>query len=75
MFRVCSECVQRVFRVCSEFVQSVFRVCSGLVVMIGCQNWLSGLVVKVVVTASSSASSVSVFGIFFTSCLRKSIKK
>ena len=51
MFRVFSECVQSVFRVCSECFQSVFRVCSGLVV-------------KIVVIASYSASSVSVFGIF-----------
>ena len=53
---MCSECVQSVFRVCSECVQSMFRV--------GFQDWLSRLVVKIVVIASSSASSVSVFGIF-----------
>ena len=53
---MCSECVQSVLIVCSECVQSVFRVCSGLVVKIGCQ--------VIVVIASSSASSVSVFGIF-----------
>ena len=52
---MCSECVQSVLIVCSECVQSVFRVCSGLVVKIGCQ--------VIVVIASSSASSVSVFGI------------
>ena len=57
VLRVCSECVQGVFRVCSECVQSIFRV--------GCQDWLSRLVVKIVVIVSSSASSVSVFGIFF----------
>ena len=38
-------------------VQSMFRV--------GCQDWLSRLVVKIVVIASSSASSVSVFGISY----------
>ena len=53
---MCSEGVQSVFRVCSECVQSMFRV--------GCQDWLSRLFVKIVVIASSSASSVSVFGIF-----------
>ena len=52
VFRVFSECVQRLFRVFLECVQSVFRVCSGLVV-------------KIVVIASYSASSVSVFGIFY----------
>ena len=57
VFRVCLECVQCVFRVCSECVQSMFRVCSDL---------LSRLVVKIVVIASSSASSVSVFGFFWS---------
>ena len=37
----------------------MFRVCSEYV-----QGWLSRLVVKIVVIALSSASSVSVFGIF-----------
>ena len=56
VFRVCSECVQSLFRVCSECVQSVFRICSEYVHIF--------VVVKIVVIASSSASSVSVFGIF-----------
>ena len=66
IFRVCSEYGQRVFRVGSEKVQRRFRVCSEYVqsMLVGCQDWLSRLVVKIVVIASSSASSVSVFGIF-----------
>ena len=48
--------VQGMFRVCSEYVQSMFRACSEYV--------QSLLVVKIVVIALSSASSVSVFGIF-----------
>ena len=67
MFRICSEYVQSMFRVFSEYVQSMFRVCSGYVQSmskVDCQDYLSRLVVKIVVIASSSASSVSVFGIF-----------
>ena len=45
-----------IFRVCSGYVQSVFRVYSECVYIM--------IVVKIVVIASSSASSVSVFGIF-----------
>ena len=41
-----------------------YRVIPRLVVKIGCQDWLSRLVVKIVVIASTSASSESVFGIF-----------
>ena len=52
IFRVCS--VR--FRVGSEWVQSFFRVSSEYV--------QSFLVVKIVVIALTSASSVSVFGIF-----------
>ena len=48
---------QGMFRVGSECVQSVFRVCSECVYIM--------IVVKIVVIASSSASSVSFFGIFF----------
>ena len=59
IFRVCSECVQSVFRVSSEYLQSFFRVSSEYV--------QSLLVVKIVVIALSSASSVSIFGIFFVS--------
>ena len=55
MFRVCSECAQSVFRVCSECVESVFRVFSECV-----QS-----VFNIEVISSSSASSVSIFGIFF----------
>ena len=62
---MCSECVQSVLKVCSGYVQSMFSVVSGLVVKIGCPDRLSRLVVKIVVIASSSASSVSGFGIFF----------
>ena len=70
VFRVCLECVQSVFRV----VQSVFRVCSEyvqgwlsrFVVKIGCQDRLTRLVVKIVVIASSSAPSMSVFAFFVT---------
>ena len=51
------------FRVGSEYVQSRFRVCSGYV--------QSLLVVKIVVIALSSASSVSVFGIFFKEVVLK----
>ena len=50
MFRVCSEYVQGMFRVCSEYSQSIFRVYSEYVM--------------VCFISSSSASSVSVFGIF-----------
>ena len=57
MFKVCSEYVQSFFRVSSEFLQSFFRVFSEYV--------QSLLVVKIVVIALSSPSSVSVFGIFF----------
>ena len=75
MFRVCSECVQSVFRVCSEcvksvlrkcsgYVQSMFGVVSGLVVKIGCPDRLSRLVVKIVVIASFSASSVKFLSFF-----------
>ena len=45
------------FRVCSEYVQSMFRVCSSEYV----QSMLR--VCSEYVIASSSASSVSVFGI------------
>ena len=55
VFRVCSECVQCVFRVCSECVQSVFRVCSECV-----QSMFN-----IEVISSPSASSVSIFGIFY----------
>ena len=55
VFRVCSECVQSLFRMCSECVQSLFRVCSEFV-----QS-----VLRVCLISSPSASSVSVFGIFF----------
>ena len=56
---MCLECVQSMFRVgCQDWS-------SRLVVKIVCQDWLSRLFVKIVVIASSSASSVSVFGIFF----------
>ena len=64
VFKMCSECVQSVFRVCSECVQSVFRVGSGLLVKIGCQYWLSKLVVKILVIVSSSASSVMFWHFF-----------
>ena len=68
VFRECSDCVQSVFRLCSDCVQSMFRVFTeyvrGLVVKMGCLDWLSRLVVKSVVIASSRASRVSVFGIF-----------
>ena len=50
-----SEQVQIRFRVGSEKVQSIFRACS---------DQFSRLVVKIVVIAAFSASSVSVFGIF-----------
>ena len=56
MFRVCSEFLQSFFTASSEFLQSFFRVSSEYV--------QSLLVVKIVVIALSSASSVSVFGIF-----------
>jgi hypothetical protein len=62
VFRVCSECVKGVSRVCQGCVQSVFRVCSGLLDM-------SRLVVKIVVIASSNASSMSVSCIFLTEFL------
>ena len=50
-----SDYVQSVFRVCFECVLSVFRVCSECV-----QS-----VFNIEVISSSSASSVSIFGIFF----------
>ena len=52
VLRVCSECAQSVLRVCSDCVQSVFRVCSECV--------------QYEVISSTSASSVSIFGIFFS---------
>ena len=64
MFRVCSECVQSMFRECSENVQSMF---------VHCQDLLSRLVVKNIVIAVSSASSVSVLS-FFQAGLPFSIK-
>ena len=51
-----SECHQSVVRVSSACLQSVFRVSSECV-----QS-----VFNIEVTSSSSASSVSIFGIFFT---------
>ena len=56
VFRVCSGCVQGVFRVCSECSESVFTVCSECV-----QSVFNSEVIS-----SPSASSVSIFGIFFT---------
>ena len=78
MFRVCSEYVQSMFRVCSEYVQSFFRVSSEFLqsffrvsseflqsfFRVSSEYVQSLLVVKIVVIALSSASSVSVFGIF-----------
>ena len=61
VFRVCSECVQSVFRVCSECFQSVFRICSECV-----QS-----VFNIEVMSSSSASGVSIFGIFLTESHRE----
>ena len=55
VFRVCLECAQGAFRVCSECVQSAFSVCSECV-----QS-----VFNIDVISSPSASSVSIFGIFF----------
>ena len=55
VIRVSSECHQSVFRVSSECLQSVFRVCSECV-----QS-----VFNIEVISSSSASSVSFFGIFY----------
>ena len=55
VIRVSSECLQSVFRVSLECLQSVFRVCSECV-----QS-----VFNIEVISSSSASSVSIFGIFF----------
>ena len=48
MFRVCSEYVQSMFRVCSEYVQSMFRYFRSMFRL----------------CSESSASNVSVFGIF-----------
>ena len=55
VFRVCLECAQGAFRVCSECVQSAFSVCSECV-----QS-----VFNIDVISSPSASSVSIFGIFY----------
>ena len=66
VFRVCLECAQGAFRVCSECVQSAFSVCSECV-----QS-----VFNIDVISSPSASSVSIFGIFFegfASCFCKVI--
>ena len=54
MFRACSEHVQSMFRASSEYVQSMFRACS---------EYVQGLF-RVCFISFSSASSVSVFGIF-----------
>ena len=52
MIRVYSEYIQSMLRVCSEYVKGMLRVCSEYV-----QSMLR-------VCSESSASSVSVFGIF-----------
>ena len=73
MFRVCSKCVQSVFRVCSECVQSVLRVCLSVFrvssechqsVIRVCSECVQS-VLNIEVISSSSAFSVSIFGIFF----------
>ena len=66
VFRVCSECLQSAFKVRSECLQSLFRVCfecvqSGFRVCSECVQ----SVFNIDVISSSSASSVSIFGIFF----------
>ena len=53
-----SECLQSVFRVSSECLQSVFRVSSE------CHQSVQ-IVFNIEVISSSSASSVSIFGIFW----------
>ena len=64
VFRVCSECHQSVIRVSSECYQSVFRVSSECVqgVFSVCLECVQS-VFNIEVTSSSSASSVSFFGI------------
>ena len=55
LFRVCSGCVQSVLRVYSECAESVLRVCSEC----------AQSVFNIEVISSTSASSVSIFGIFY----------
>ena len=76
MFRVCSEYVQSFFRVSSVSLPTLFRLSSdSLPTLIRLSSELprsclgdvqSLLAVNIVVIALSSASSVSVFGIFLT---------
>ena len=76
IFRLCSGYVQSVFRMCSEYVPSVFRVsseCHQSVIRVSSECHQSVFrvsseclqsVFNIEVISSSSASSVSIFGIF-----------